>query len=142
MAAMRPASLRARVPAAALAAAIVALASSSGAAGTPPRIAAIHARDHVAVVSFVGYDRVGRYGVELSTSTKVRDGHFADPLRSAELGLPPDLSQTARFHGLAPGLYYARVSHDYTAAYRARWRELCRKFGCRSPWRGQRVLEW
>jgi hypothetical protein len=136
--------VRARLLALAAAALIpVASILAPGAEATPPRVAAISPGSHSARVTFLGYDLVGGYGVELSRSRRTRDGHFARPVRTATgLRLGPGLTRTVSFRALPPGRYYVRVSHDGTAAYRARWARLCRRFGCRSPWHGRRVLEW
>ncbi len=108
-----------------------------------PRVGVIHANGRVVVVTFVGYDLDGSYGVEVSPKRKLRDGHLADPVRSAQhLRLRPDLTQAVSFHGLGPGRYFVQVSYDDTAAYRAYWARLCKRFGCKSPWHGRRVFEW
>lgn len=115
----------------------------SAAIAAIPRVGVIHANGRAVVVTFVGYDLDGSYGVEVSASRKLRDGHFADPVRSAQhLRLRSDLTQAVSFHGLARGTYFVRVSYDDTAAYRAYWARLCKRFGCTSPWHGQRVFEW
>jgi hypothetical protein len=124
--------------------AAVTLAVAAHAAGTSPAITGIAGDRSQLTVDFVGHDKTGSYGIEVSRQNVLRaDGHFAlSFLRRQGVPLRVDQTQTLYLH-LRPGRYCVRVFDDYTAAYLAYLSGLSTITGTIPTWDGKtRKLSW